>query len=152
MDELRAAYTRKINEYDETIKSALERRDTTQVEKVKQLNAELSKLLEKMIETMTFLKKDTPRLEKERDELVKKLRRIQMDYNGLLVNTDALETLRRIREQEGGMAKRDLYRYLAFFFVVAIGIVLMMLFVKGQSRMKSTETSTSVPKITPPLT
>lgn len=151
MDELRAAYTSKINAYEDAIKDALDTRDATKLDKVKQLNTELSKLLEQMIEKMTFLKTETPALKIERDRLVEKLRRIQMDYNGMLVNTDALETLRRIREQESGLAKRDLYRHLAFFFVIAIGIVLMIIFVKGQSRMNSTETSTSVPRMMPPL-
>jgi hypothetical protein len=152
MEELRTTYAAKMKEYDDTIKDALESRDATKVEKIRQLNAEIGKLLEKMIEQMTFLKQDTPLLKRERDILVEKLRRIQMDYNGLLVNTDELETLRRIREQEGGLAKRDLYRYLAFFFIVAIGIVLLLMFVRGQSRMKSTETSTSVPSTMPPFT
>jgi ribosomal 50S subunit-associated protein YjgA (DUF615 family) len=152
MEELRTTYAAKMKEYDDTIKDALESRDATKVEKIRQLNMEIGKLLEKMIEQMTFLKQDTPLLKRERDILVEKLRRIQMDYNGLLVNTDELETLRRIREQEGGLAKRDLYRYLAFFFIVAIGIVLLLVFVRGQSRMKSTETSTSVPSTIPPLT
>ncbi len=152
MDELRTAYTAKLKEYDDTIAAALASRDATKLEKIRQLNVDITKLLEQMVEKMTFLKQDTPALAKERDILVAKLRRIQMDYNGLLVNTDALETLRRIREQEGGLAKRDLYRYLAFFFVVAIGIVLLLMFVRGQSRMKSTDTSTSVPSTIPPLT
>ena len=152
MEELRTTYAAKMKEYDDTIKDALESRDATKVEKIRQLNLEIGKLLEKMIEQMTFLKQDTPLLKRERDILVEKLRRIQMDYNGLLVNTDELETLRRIREQEGGLAKRDLYRYLAFFFIVAIGIVLLLVFVRGQSRMKSTETSTSVPSTMPPFT
>jgi hypothetical protein len=152
MEELRTTYAAKMKEYDDTIKDALESRDATKVEKIRQLNMEIGKLLEKMIEQMTFLKQDTPLLKRERDILVEKLRRIQMDYNGLLVNTDELETLRRIREQEGGLAKRDLYRYLAFFFIVAIGIVLLLVFVRGQSRMKSTETSTSVPSTMPPFT
>lgn len=152
MDELRASYTTKLKEYDDTIKEALESRDASKIEKIRQLNSEIGKLLEKMIEQMTFLKQDTPLLKRERDILVEKLRRIQMDYNGLLVNTDELETLRRIRMQETDLTKRDLYRYLAFFFIVAIGIVLLLMFVRGQSRMNSTETSTSVPSTMPPLT
>ncbi len=152
MEELRTTYAAKMKEYDDTIKDALESRDATKVEKIRQLNLEIGKLLEKMIEQMTFLKQDTPLLKRERDILVEKLRRIQMDYNGLLVNTDELETLRRIRMQETDLTKRDLYRYLAFFFIVAIGIVLLLLFVRGQSRMKSTETSTSVPSTMPPFT
>jgi hypothetical protein len=152
MEELRTTYAAKMKEYDDTIKDALDTRDASNVEKIRKLNMEIGKLLEKMIEQMTFLKQDTPLLKRERDILVEKLRRIQMDYNGLLVNTDELETLRRIRMQETDLTKRDLYRYLAFFFIVAIGIVLLLVFVRGQSRMKSTETSTSVPSTMPPFT
>lgn len=150
MDDLRAKYLRKTAEYDAAVQRAVAGNDVSQLPHIRQLNSELSALLDKMIEVMTFAKKDTPLIVKERDELVKKLRRIQMDYNGLLVNTDTLETLRRIRQQEGGAYERDLYRYLLFFFVVCVGVLLMILFVKrGQA--PSTASSAPMPTMSAPL-
>jgi hypothetical protein len=150
MDDLRAKYLRKTAEYDAAVRRAIAGNDVSQLPQIRKLNSELSVLLDKMIEVMTFAKKETPLIVKERDELVKKLRRIQMDYNGLLVNTDTLETLRRIRQQEGGAYERDLYRYLLFFFVVCVGVLLMILFVKkGQA--PSTASSAPMPTMSAPL-
>lgn len=151
MNELRTKYLSKSAEYDAVIQQALTSNDSSLVVRIRQMNADVSTLLDQMIQALTFTKSDTPLLIKERDSLVEKLRRIQLDYNGLLVNTDSLETLRRIREQEGGSFKRDLYRYLLFFFIVCVGIVLMMLFVKKGSQSESTASSAATPRMTPPL-
>lgn len=151
MDELRKRYATTSAEYDAVVQQALATRDASLIERIRKLNTDVSKILDEMIQKLTFAKEDTPMLVKERDILVNKLTRIQRDYNGLIVNTDTLETLRRIREQEGGEGRRQLYRYLAFFFIVCVGILLMLLFVKGQKK-ESAATSAPMPSITPPLT
>jgi hypothetical protein len=152
MNELRTKYLAKSAEYDAAIQRAIATNDITMVAQIRQMNTDVSKLLDQMIQALTFAKNDTPILVKERDTLVQKLRRIQLDYNGLLVNTDKLETLRRIREQEGDSFKRDLYRYLLFFFIVCVGILLMILFVKKGSQRDSTASSAATPSTMPPLT
>lgn len=151
MDELRKRYATLSAEYDAAVQQALATKDRRLVARIRKLNADVSKVLDEMIQKLTFAKKDTPLLVRERDILVEKLRRIQRDYNGLIVNTDTLETLRRIREQESGEGRRQLYRYLAFFFIVCVGVILMLLFArKGQSS-ESAATSAPTPSITPPL-
>ena len=151
MDELRTKYMSKTAEYDAAVQQALATNDSSMVARIRQMNTDVAALLDKMIQALTFTKSDTPLLIKERDGLVEKLRRIQVDYNGLLVNTDTLETLRRIREQEGGTAKRDLYRYLALFFVLCVGVILMVFFVKRGGQNASSATSAAAPSMTPPL-
>ena len=151
MEELRKAYAKTSAEYDATIKQALATKDATMIKRIQELNGQLAKILDKMIEKLTFLKKDMPLLARERDILLNKLHRIQKDYNDLLVNRDNLETLRRIREQEGGDAHRQLYRYIAFFFILCIGILLLILFVKGGQKNVNTETSAATPSMMPPL-
>ena len=151
MEELRAEYAKKSIEYDTTIQQALAKSDPSAIPRIKELNADLAKALDKMIEKLAMAKKDTPLLQRERDILIEKLRRIQKDYNGLIVNTDNLETLRRIREQEGGDTRRQLYRYLAFFFILCVGILLLILFVKGGQKKDSTATSAATPSMTPPF-
>lgn len=153
MDDLRKTYLTKAAEYDAAIQQALATNDASSLARIRQLNTDVSTVLDQMLQQLTFAKKDTPLLVKERDQLVEKLRRIQMDYNGLRVNTDTLETLRRIREQEGGSYKQALYRYLLFFFIVCIGVLLMLLFVKsGSGQSESTASSAATPRMTPPLT
>jgi hypothetical protein len=66
--------------------------------------------------------------EEELTELLNDLRQIQRDYNGLIKETDTLETLRRIRQQEDVSVKRELYWYLIVFVFVAILFLGYLLF------------------------
>lgn len=142
--ELSAQYTKQDADYNAAITSALATSDVSQIPKIKQMNVEISKTLNKMIEQMTYLKKDTPDLKSDRDKLLENLRRIQKDYNGLLINTDTLETLRRIRQQESSLGKRELYWYIVFFLVIAF---IMLLYVVFWSQKKE---STAAIAMTPP--
>lgn len=128
MDEIRVKYERQIKEYEDIVATALDTNDTTQLARIRSMNQAIAKTLNEMIEKSTFLKKDTPSLTKERDELVSRLRQIQMDYNGLLVNTDQLETLRRVRQQESTEANRQLYWYIGFFLLVCLLLIVYLAF------------------------
>ena len=128
MDELRRKYEQQTKEYDELVNDAIARSDTSQVEKLRSMNVAIANTLNRMIEELTFLKKETPSIKKERDELLNRLTRIQLDYNGLLVTTDQLETLRRIRQQESTEANRQLYMYFGLFLVVSLAIVVYLMF------------------------
>jgi len=149
MDELRAKYERQRDEYDRLVSSALVTNDTTQVSRLRELNEAISKTLNEMIERMTFMKKESPSLSKERDELIDRLRQIQKDYNGLLVNTDTLETLRRIRQQESTEANRQLYMYIGFFLLVCLIMVVYLAFMTH--RKDTTAASASIPPTTAAL-
>lgn len=144
MDETKKQYTQQLQEYDRVVDEAIQTQDLTKLPKIKDLNAGIAKTLNKMIEELTFLKKDTPDIKKTRDELLERLRKIQRDYTGLLEDTDQLETLRRIRQQESREADRQLYMYLIFFLLVALAIVLFVLFFSGQ-RKDATAASASMP-------
>jgi small-conductance mechanosensitive channel len=149
MDELRAKYEKQLEEYNTLVEQTLNRGDVSQVEKLRAMNTALSKTLNDMIEKATFLKKDTPNLKRERDELVERLRQIQKEYNGLLVNTDTLETLRRIRQQESSEANRQLYLYLFFFLILSMGIFVYLLFMT--QRKDTTAPMASMPPTTAAL-
>jgi lipopolysaccharide export LptBFGC system permease protein LptF len=146
MDELRAKYERQLKEYDTLIDSAIDANDISQVTKLREMNASIAKTLNEMIEKLTFLKKDTPSIKKERDELIERLTQIQKDYNGLLVTTDQLETLRRIRQQESTEANRQLYLYLGFFLLVCVVMILYLAFMTH--RKDTTAPSASMPPTT----
>ena len=149
MDELRVKYERQLKEYDTLVDNAINTNDATQIDKLRKLNEGIAKTLNDMIEKLTFMKKETPSLKKERDELVNRLRQIQMDYNGLLVNTDKLETLRRIRQQESTEANRQLYWYFGFFLLVCLIIVIYLMFMTH--RKDTTAASASMPPTTAAL-
>lgn len=145
MDELRKQYEKQVAEYESIIRSG----DPSKMERLRQLNTAIGNTLNKMIEQLTFLKKDTPNLKKERDELLERLRQIQKDYNGLLVNTDQLETLRRIRQQESGEADKQLQMYLFFFLAVCLAILLYLVFMTYKK--DTTAPSASMPPTTAAL-
>jgi hypothetical protein len=111
------------------------------VEKMKTLNAEMATILDKEIADMTSAgaSGDIATL---RDELIEKLRKIQKDYNGLLVNTDKLETLRRIRGFQEKDWKSELRLYIIFFGILA-GILLLFLLFKRQSMVSTNVAPTS---------
>ena len=106
--------------------------------------------LNKRIEDLTYLKTTTPDMRMEREHLLAVLRRIQTDYSGLIENTDDLETLRRIREQEGGAAKQELMWYIIAFFAMAAAL-LGVIFVMGGQKALATAMSPSTPAMSPPL-
>jgi hypothetical protein len=149
MDELRAKYERQLAEYDEVVKRSLTTNDTTQLAKLRELNAAIAKTLNELIEKLTFMKKESPSLTKERDELIARLRQIQLDYNGLLVNTDTLETLRRIRQQESTESNRQLYLYIGFFLLVCFVMVAYLAFMTHRKDM--TAASARIPPTTAAL-
>lgn len=151
MDDLRKTYAAQMKEYDDLIATALANRDASMLPSIRDKATQIQATLNKMVETLTYLKKETPDLRTEREALLEKLRRVQRDYNVLVSNTDDLETLRRIRQEEGGEAKRQLYQYLLFFFVLAAGMVLYVLFMSGQKK-DSTPSSAATPAMSPPLT
>jgi hypothetical protein len=146
MDELRVKYDRQLKEYDSLVSAAINTNDTSQVAKLRALNEGIAKTLNEMIEKLTFMKKESPSLTKERDELVARLRQIQMDYNGLRVNTDQLETLRRIRQQESTEANRQLYLYFGFFLLVCLIMIVYLAFMTH--RKDTTAASASIPPTT----
>jgi hypothetical protein len=78
--------------------------------------------------TLLATMKQNNSAEAELTELLADLRQIQRDYNGLIKETDTLETLRRIRQQEDVSIKRELYWYLIIFVFVAILLIAYLIF------------------------
>jgi DNA repair exonuclease SbcCD ATPase subunit len=146
MDALRKRYETQIKDYESLVKQSVDVGDVSQLPKLREMNTAIGKTLNDMIEQLTFLKKDTPKLKQERDELINRLRRIQQDYNGLLVNTDKLETLRRIRQQENGEAEQQMRMFLFFFLAVCLAIFLYLLI--ATQRKDTTAPRASMPPTT----
>lgn len=146
MDALRTKYETQIADYESLVKQAVDAGDVSKLPRLRDMNAAIGKTLNEMIEQLTFLKKDTPKIKQERDDLINRLRQIQREYNGLLVNTDQLETLRRIRQQENGEAERQMRMLLFFFLAVCLAILLYLLI--ATQRKDTTAASASMPPTT----
>lgn len=150
MDALRTKYTRQMEEYDQLISDAVRRSSTENMPRIRALNVSIGRTLDEMITELTQVRRTGPSLTKERNELTEKLRRIQKDYNDLAANRDELETLRRIRQEEGTEAKRELYWYLIVFF--ALALVLLVAAVWMSYKNETTAPMASMPPMTAALT
>lgn len=133
--ELDARYKQQLQLYDAYIHDAVQSNSVSPetVEKIKQTNQAIANTLDEMIALITQSKKTDGNIQVYRDELVARLHRIQKDYNGLLQNTDTLETLRRIRNQEEKEANGSLFWLIVGFLVICI-LVLILMIVFGQKK------------------
>lgn len=139
MAELKSDYAAKSAEYTQLIESAIASGNTGSMDQIRQLNVQLSSLLEQMISTAEPDRQVVPAL---RDELVNRLRRIQLDYNGLLQNTDDLETLRRIRAQEEGGFWSVFYWHLVFLGLAFVGVLGVMIYMRRATTNATTASPT----------
>lgn len=146
METLRVKYTNQMQEYDRLISDALRSKTTSNMPRIRALNVSIGKTLDEMISQLTFLRKNTPSLNTERNNLMSRLERIQNEYNELAKNRDELETLRRIRQEESTEANRQLYWYLIAFFGACL-LLFLALFMVTQ-RKESTAPMASMPPTT----
>lgn len=149
-NELNEQYLRQASEYEGLITTALNSNDTTKLPTIRAKAEQIQTTLNQMIESLTFLKKETPDISVQRSVLLEKLRQIQRDYNGMIANTDDLETLRRIRQQEGESGRLLLGQYLLFFLALA-ALVIVALFVFGRQKNASTPSMAPTPAMSPTL-
>jgi hypothetical protein len=129
MNDPKAHYTQLNAEYmrliDETIASPSRAQEN--LPKITALASQIATALDEMTKQLAMAPSPSSTLEAERDELLRRLRKIQMDYNGLLQNTDKLETLRRIRSYQDNSWRGSFNAYLIAFLVLALLLVLVVL-------------------------
>ena len=127
MDALRTAHSNQLNQYKTLIETAVQNRDSSKLPEIIAINIALTNRLDAMLTLLATMKQNNS-AEAELTELLADLRQIQRDYNGLIKETDTLETLRRIRQQEDVSIKRELYWYLIIFVFVAILLIAYLIF------------------------
>ena len=121
------AYEQEVARYNALVDDTLahpEKLEANLVE-IRALNQRLAHILDQRVAD-AHETRGTP--ESVRTELVEKLHRIQRDYNGLLQNTDKLETLRRIRKGETENWWGSLSIYIIAFLVIAGVTILLAMF------------------------
>jgi hypothetical protein len=100
------------------------------IPQVTALAGKIAALLDSAAKDLAMVPNPSNDLAAERDELVKRLQRIQQDYSGLLQNTDKVETLRRIRSYQDESWRPTFTFHLIAFFVLAITVFLVVLFLR----------------------
>jgi hypothetical protein len=142
--DLNAQYETLKRQYDTLVAQTLAEpaRLSTTLPQIQSINQQMSTLLDQMLTQLQYAR-NGPNSDAYRDQLAETLARIQMDYNGLKTNTDALQTLRRIRSFQDTSWQSSLNLYLALFLIFAIVLVLVMLF------RRQTKASTPAPSASP---
>lgn len=134
---LRAQYTTLANQA-----TANPAQMQTLLPQIQSVNQQIAAVLDQMLTQMQYAS-GGPNSETYRAELVEQLARIQMDYNGLKTNTDALQTLRRIRSFQDTSWQSTLMLYIGLFVLIAALFALLVMFRRHAS------TSTIAPSPSP---
>lgn len=151
LDELTTQYTTLKTQYTTLANEVLAdpSKMSQRLPQLQSLNQQIASVLDQMVRALQYARQ-SPNGDAYRDELVATLGRIQSDYNGLKTNTDALETLRRIRGAQDESWRGPLFIYLMAFLAAAILLVLVIVLRRQKS--ESAIAPTMSPSAIPPLT
>ena len=129
MDILERRYEQQRAQYDRELAELETAPNLRQkVERLRQLNRELTKTLDQLIQRVAQMRDRTGNINMYRDELITKLTKIQKQYDELSADRDAAETIRRIRAFEDTEWKRTSTIYMIAFLILAIIVFLVLLF------------------------
>jgi hypothetical protein len=147
MSELEALYEQKEEAYQTLVFSV---DANMKLPEIRRLNQELGDILNAMLEIVATTKQSSGNLSAVQQDLLAKLQKIENDALKLKKDTDAVETLRRIRADEESRFSSSLYFYIGAVLVVALLILLVMFVFSGKKSEASTPMPMS-PSTTPPL-
>jgi hypothetical protein len=150
MEALNAKYGQLMATYENHVHQALESGDIhPHIGALKTLNQQISSVLDEMIALTAKAKESHATV--YRDDLMQKLDRIQRDYNGLALNTDQLETLRRIRRDQAGVANQFFSTYFWLFIALCFFILFFLFMKKAPVQSKVSVMSTPTVATTTPI-
>jgi len=147
MDALERDYRTKRAEYDRLI--ALN--NPVNLPQIQQLNVQLSGILHRMLEEVSKVRGDANKLNPYRDELMRKLVKIQNDSSILLKQKDQYETLRSLRMHEQTKFDKRLFWYLLSLGIVTLIFIIVLIW-KGGYKLPTMPTTTSSATTMPALT
>lgn len=148
MDILERRYEQQRAQYDRELAELETAPNLRQkVERLRQLNRELTSTLDQLIQRVAQMRDRTGNINVYRDELITKLTKIQKQYDELSADRDAAETIRRIRAFEDTEWKRTSIIYMISFLILAIIVFLVLLFF--QKKEKATIMPTTATTMTP---
>jgi hypothetical protein len=147
MDALQRDYRTKRAEYD----SLIALNDTTKLPQIQQLNIQLSGILHSMLEEVTKVRGDASKLNLYRDDLMKKLVKIQNDSSIIMKQRDQYETLRALQSHEQMKFDKTLFWYLFSLGIVTLIFIIVLIW-KGGYKLPTMPTTTSSAMTMPALT
>jgi hypothetical protein len=121
MNELEAKYQSQKRVYDQLVANALKNSDLSDIPKIAAAKKAMSDTLSEMLALSESTNKGG-----QQEELIRRIMQIQRDYNGLLVSTDKLETLRKIHQFQDAKADVNLKIYGLGFLVASVVLVILV--------------------------
>jgi len=147
MDALETQYRNTKSHYD----SLIARNNPSLIFQIHHVNFQLSMILHRMLEEVSKVRGDANKLKPYRDELMRKLIKIQNDSSVLQKQRDQYETLRALHAHEKMKFDSTLFWYLISLAILTI-IFIIVLFWKGGYKLPTMPTTTSSATTIPALT
>jgi len=147
MDELEQQYQTLHKSYESLIASG----DPNSVGDIERLNKHLSSILSRMLQKVATVRDSAANIQTYRDDLSKRLIRIQHDYNGLATSHDKIETLRRIRHDQKTNFDTAFFWY-ALFLIIACILLFFAIVIKGGHVAAANPAMMNTPSNMPPFT
>jgi hypothetical protein len=120
MEDIEQEFQTRKRIYESLVADAIARNDSSKIDAIAAAKQAMSESLSKMLELSARSGTDS-----QQQELIRRIMEIQRDYNGLLVSTDKLETLRRIHQQMDVTQGTGLKLFGVLFVVAALSLILM---------------------------
>jgi len=120
MEEIEQEFQTRKRIYENLVADAIARNDSSKIDAIAAAKQAMGESLSKMLELSARSGTDS-----QQQELIRRIMEIQRDYNGLLVSTDKLETLRRIHQQMDATQGTGLKLFGVLFVVAALSLILM---------------------------
>ena len=120
MEEIEQEFQTRKRIYENLVADAIARNDSSKIDAIAAAKKAMGDSLSKMLELSARSGTDS-----QQQELIRRIMEIQRDYNGLLVSTDKLETLRRIHQQMDATQGTGLKLFGVLFVVAALSLILM---------------------------
>lgn len=147
MDALEREYIVVKTQYD----SLIALNNPVNLPRIQNLNIGLSAILHRMLEEVSKVRGDANKLNPYRDELMRKLVKIQNDSSILLKQKDQYETLRSLRMHEQTKFDKRLFWYLLSLAIVTLIFIIVLIW-KGGYKLPTMPTTTSSATTMPALT
>jgi hypothetical protein len=147
MDALEREYRVVKEKYD----SLIALNNPVNLPRIQNLNIGLSAILHRMLEEVSKVRGDASKLNPYRDELMRKLVKIQNDSSILLKQKDQYETLRSLRMHEQTKFDKRLFWYLLSLAIVTLIFIIVLIW-KGGYKLPTMPTTTSSATTMPALT
>jgi len=123
MTDLRAKYQHQKEVYDGLVQNAVIHNDFSNNNAILAAQQAMSETLSQMAALSVSSGADTD----EQHELIRRVMEIQRDYNGLLVGTDKLQTLRMIYQTEDAMKGTGMKVMGALFVAASLALLLVIM-------------------------